>query len=89
MYVRHALLGVGNHFREEVGEAGATELGGAGAVEVPVVDGFAVGGGAEARLRSSLLRGLGRGGAGEGSRRLDAWFGGHCCRMEWVILNGS
>lgn len=51
-------LGVGYHFCEEVGEAGATELGGAGAVEVSVVDGFAVRWGAEAGLKGASVGGL-------------------------------
>lgn len=40
-------LSVDDHFGEQVGEAGAAELGGAGPIQVPVVDGLAVGGGAE------------------------------------------
>lgn len=44
---RDSLLGIGDHFSEEVGEAGAVQLRGAGAVEVAVVDCLAVGGGAE------------------------------------------
>ena len=38
----YLLLRVGYDFCEEVGEAGSTQLGGAGAVEVSVIDGFAV-----------------------------------------------
>lgn len=49
----HAFLSIAHHLTEEVGEARTAELRGAGAVEVPVIDGFAVGGGAEL-LRSSL-----------------------------------
>lgn len=58
---RHAALGVDDHFGEEVGEAGAGEGGRARAVEVPVVDGFAGGGRAEA---GALGGGRGRGGRG-------------------------
>lgn len=43
----HAFLRVAHHLGEEVGEAGAAELGGPRAVEVAVVDAFAVGGVAE------------------------------------------
>lgn len=50
-----AFLSIGHHLAEEVGEAGAAELGGACAVEVSVVNCFAVGGGAEAGV---LLLGL-------------------------------
>ena len=46
---RHALLRVGHHLAEEVGKARAAELGRPRAVEVAVVDGLAVGGGAETR----------------------------------------
>ena len=46
----HPLLRVADHLAEEVGEAGAAELGRPSAVEVPVIDGFTVGGGAEAVL---------------------------------------
>jgi len=45
---RHAFLRVAHHLGEKVGEAGAAELGGACAVQVAVVDGFAVGGVAQA-----------------------------------------
>ena len=38
----YSLLRVGYDFCEEVGEAGATQLGGASAIEVSVIDGFAV-----------------------------------------------
>ena len=51
----HAALGVGDHFCEEVAEAGAGELGGARAVEVAVVDCFAGGGGAESGLLELIL----------------------------------
>ena len=60
MDARHAALGVGDYFGEEVGEAGAAELGGACAVEVSVVDCFAVGWGAEAGAGGS--GGVGPGG---------------------------
>ena len=36
-------LGVADHLREEVGEAGLAELGRLGAVQWSVVDGFAIG----------------------------------------------
>jgi len=44
----HAFLRVAYHLGEEVGEAGAAELGGPCAVQVAVVDAFAVGGVAQA-----------------------------------------
>lgn len=40
--ISHAFLSIGYHLCEQVGETGATELGRACAVEVPVIDGFAV-----------------------------------------------
>ena len=45
---RHPFLRVRDHFAEQVGETGSAEFGGAGAVQVAVVDGFAVRWGAEA-----------------------------------------
>lgn len=64
LYSSDAFLSIAHHLAEEIGEACPTELRGAGAVEIPVIDGFAVGGGAEV-LRgslggSSLVRGSGR-----------------------------
>ena len=53
----YAFLCVADHFAEEVGEAGAAELAGARAVEVPVIDCFAVGGSAEAWGRGWMLEG--------------------------------
>lgn len=47
-YAFDLFVGVGDHFHEEEGEAGAAEFGTAAAVEVAVVDGFAVTGDAEA-----------------------------------------
>ena len=52
----HAALGVGDHLREEVAEAGAREFGSTRAVEVAVVDCFAGGGGAEGGLLELILR---------------------------------
>ena len=54
---RHPFLCIADHFAEEVGEAGAAELAGARAVEVPVVDRFAVRGSAEAWGRGWTLEG--------------------------------
>lgn len=48
-----AFLGVANHLTEEIGETCPAEFRGAGAVEVPIIDGFAVRWGAEL-LWSSL-----------------------------------
>ena len=62
----YALLRVSDHLAEEVGEAGATELGRPGAVEVSVIDGLAVGGGAET---GGGERGFERGGGGGGGDR--------------------
>lgn len=55
-------LGVGDHFGEEVGEGGLGELGGSAAGEVAVVDGFTVGGVAEASGVGGGGFFLGRGG---------------------------
>lgn len=61
LYPGDAFLGIAHHLAEEVGEACPAELRGAGTVEVSVIDGFAVGRGAE-MLRGSLGgRGLVRG----------------------------
>lgn len=43
---RHPLLGVDDHLAEQVGETGAAQLRRPAAVQVAVVDGLAVGGGA-------------------------------------------
>ena len=51
----HAFLGIGHHFAEEVGEAGTAELAGAGPVEIPVVDCFAIGGSPETGGRVCAL----------------------------------
>lgn len=61
---RHAFLRVAHDLGEEVGEAGAAELGGPRAVEVAVVDGFAVGGVAKAGGAAGLGDGAGGGGVG-------------------------
>ncbi len=65
----HAFLCVAHHLGEEVGEAGAAELGGPCAVQVAVVDAFAVGGAAQAG-GAGLGSGAGgrclRGGGGRG-----------------------
>ncbi|KAB8343226.1 hypothetical protein FH972_022816 [Carpinus fangiana] len=60
-----ALLRVGDHLAEQVGEGGARQLCGARAVELPVVDGLAVGGGAQAGGEGARGEG-GRGGRGRG-----------------------
>ena len=52
----HPLLGVGDHFTEEVSEAGSAQLGGSRSVEVSVVDCFAVGRNAETALGVALSR---------------------------------
>ena len=61
-------LGIGNHFRKEVGEGGAADFCGASAVDVPVVDGLPIGGNAETAL--GLLLGFEAGGLGR------SWGGG-------------
>ena len=69
-------LSIAHHLTEEIGEGGAAELRGAGAVEISVIDGLAVGGGAEL-LRGALgRRGLRGGGIGL-RERLETWGGGH------------
>ena len=60
----HPPLGVDHHFGEEVGKAGVREGGRARAVEVPVVDGFAGGGRAQAGAGLGGRRRGGRGGGG-------------------------
>ncbi len=51
----HSFLGVTDHLTEEIGKACPAELRGARAIEVSVIDSFAIGGGAEL-LRGSLRR---------------------------------
>lgn len=63
LYSSDPLLGIAHHFTEEVGEACSAELCGAGPVEVSIINGFAVRGGAEL-LRSSLGGGRLLGGGG-------------------------
>ena len=58
---RHAVLGVDDHFSEQIGETGTAELGGAGAVQVAVVDCLAVGGCSEAGVGCGALLGGGLG----------------------------
>ena len=63
LYSCDPFLRIRDHFTEQICEAGTTELGGTGAIEVPIVDGLAVGGGAETgmllwRLLRDALGGL-------------------------------
>lgn len=54
---RHPLLGVDDHFAEQVGEAGSAQLRRPAAVQVAVVDGLAVRGCSETAARRAALRG--------------------------------
>jgi len=73
LYPCDSPLRIRDHLAEQVGEAGAAELGGSGPVEVAVVDCFAVGGGAETGVGLRELGGAGGGcgggGLGEGVER--------------------
>lgn len=73
----YPFLRIADHLTEEVGEAGAAELGRPRAVEVPVIDGFAVGGGAEAVCGGGGAD-EGRGGRSGGERGFGARGCVHC-----------
>lgn len=55
---RHATLGIGDHLAEEKGKGGAAQLAVAAAIQVSIVDGFAVGGDAQAGTGTGQGRGL-------------------------------
>ena len=48
----HSFLSVGYHLTEKIGETGAAELGGPSSIEIPIVDGFAIGRCAELMWRA-------------------------------------